>query len=100
MNYDETMTAEMRPDVYSGPECDQHKPLWWCECEGNPGEPQNNISFNPATFPPGTKILVMEPCCPICNEIPTCWDDVENPKWKCNFDCDFDWHKWTEEEYS
>ena len=105
ITYKEIMSAEMHPDVYGGPKCDQIEPLWWGSADGDkdgPGPigepPHGDISLRSNTFPPGTRIRVEFPECPECGEPapPIC--DWGNGGYKCN--CGFDWKEWTEVEYS
>lgn len=56
LTYHTVMWAEMQPDLYHGDKCDEVKPRWHCQCEGEMvDEP---IELDPNSFPAGTKILV------------------------------------------
>ena len=111
MNFEETMWAEMKPDVYSGDSCEEHKPGWYCFCAGDMDHEEGlkDLGLRASTFPPGTKVLVKEPVCPDCEQVP--WrstDPVEmigedgakwlEYSWSC--DCSFDWREWANGEYS
>jgi hypothetical protein len=85
-----TMTAELKVDCYDGPNSDQHKKYWNVYCEG---DKQDDEATDPLTltleqFPPGTKITVEEPHCPMCWMTPHYCE------------CGFDWKTWVEEQYS
>lgn len=97
IRYNETMRARQIPDIYDGPNCDQHRPRWWGSADGDrdgDDEIGDDIELAAKTFPPGTKVIVMEPSCNKCGEVPT---QIEN-EWKCG--CDFNWKDWAEEEFS
>lgn len=102
MKFRETMRAEMAPDVYAGKTCDQHKPRWVASADGDKDgwEPVGQLlELSAHTFPPGTKISVMEPCCPNCQEVPSLMDmPGQSGKWECG--CDFDWQEFANNEYS
>lgn len=102
MDYRETMRAEQAPDIYDGPDCDQHRPQWVGSADGDKdgdGPIGETIELAANTFPPGTKVTISEPSCPHCEEGPTFSADGDLPgKWKCG--CDFDWRAWAEEQYS
>ena len=85
LSYQEVMWAEMKPDLYDGPGCDQVKPAWSCFCDGDKdGEDGLElIELAANTFPPGTKIVVSLPECPECHEIVELCQSSEY--------CDFDW---------
>lgn len=85
--------ARMEPDVYSGKNCDKHKPRWIVGIEKEGDQDMGNwLELSAKNFPSGTQIIIKQPVCPKCEEI------AEN----CiSFgECDFDWKKWTEEQYS
>jgi len=97
LQYRETMRAQQQPDVYGGSTCDEHRPRWSGCAEGDMDGPSpigKTLSLDAEHFPPGTKVLVLEPECPSCGAIPFKVDGV----WKC--ECAFDWHSWTEEQFS
>jgi hypothetical protein len=86
----QTMRAELKVDCYDGPNCDQHRLYWDGYAEGDKegGPIGNTITLSAMTFPAGTKVQILVPVCPQCNETSeTC-------------ECGFDWHKWAEERYS
>lgn len=105
----ETMRATMAPDVYSGPDCDQHTPRWIGSADGDmdgDGEvgTDGTIRFAAHNFPPGTVITVSKPECPKCGCIPQDIGDQPDErgnwsaKWEC--ECDFDWRAFTEDRFS
>ena len=96
MKYTETERIRQEPDVYDGPNCDQHRPRWMTSYikEGD-DEIEGDVILVAKDFPPGTQIIIQEPICPKCGEIyENCI--VRN----ANDPCDFDWKEWTEEMYS
>jgi len=113
MELRETMWAEMKPDVYSGDSCEQHRPNWYSYADGDKqgGDDGNELSLNAEAFPPGTKIVVSEPVCPSCGETPGRSFEPEEimPEhgdgkpfkeflWRCG--CDYDWRGLASNEYS
>jgi len=83
----------MQPDIYSGDTCDRIRPRWNCFSEGDKDAVYLNVvELDAKTFPPGTRIIVREPECPRCNMIAELC--------KSNTSCDFDWEKWTQEQFS
>jgi hypothetical protein len=50
------------------------------------------LTIDAKHFPPGTKIQILEPCCPKCGQIPEL----------CRGDdgCDFNWDEWVLGKYS
>lgn len=98
IEYHTIMSATMAPDVYDGPNCDQHRPRWMCSAEDDMDGPSEcgledgSIAFDPKTFPAGTRIIVKVPMCPKC-EKPAYHDEKA-----C--DCGFDWHEWAGQEFS
>ncbi len=87
------MWAEMRPDLYVGKNCDEMKPQWHSECDGDrESETLGIITFDPASFPPGTKIIISQPCCPLCGLVQTTCVELG--------DCSFDWDVWCDRQYS
>lgn len=100
----ETMHAEMKPDVYDGPNCDQVRPRWWTYADGDKegGFEHEPLTLDARLHPPGTRISVMEPVCPNCDEtresiIPP---PATGPCFKSKCRCGFDWDNWTGEQYS
>lgn len=106
MKYRETMRAEQAPDVYDGTECDQHRPRWVGSAEGDKegdGPIGETIDLAAKTFPPGTRVIVLEPVCPECGEVPASKrlpidPEIKIDGWECG--CDFDWKEWAEEQFS
>ena len=90
----------MRPDLYDGDECDQVKPQWYSEMDGDmcPEEGLEVIDYAAIVFPPGTKITISVPCCPKCGtpseNISDCGGFIGGSA------CDFDWKNWMNEKYS
>ncbi len=94
VGYKQTTWAEMKPDLYHGAGCNEVKPLFECYTEGDmDSEPRmEKLTFMAADYPPGTKIIVLEPTCPSCELTPElCGLDSE---------CEFDWDNWRDGEYS
>ncbi len=93
IDYRQTMWAEMSPDLYDGENCDQLLPRWHGFAEGDrDSDYLETLEFAAKHFPPGTKVLVLEPECPKCQQIPEfCRGDDA---------CDFDWDAWTADRYS
>lgn len=90
MEYQDIMWAELKVDVYDGPNCDQHRKYWNAYADGDKQDDNfsENIELNLEHYPPGTKVVVSVPECPKCHEtVETC----------C---CGFDWKNWAEEQYS
>lgn len=102
MEFRETMRAQQAPDVYDGPECNQHRPRWIGAAEGDKdgdGPIGETLELAAKTFPPGTKVSVSEPVCPRCHEVPALMNlPGQSGQWECG--CDFDWKNWAEEEFS
>lgn len=94
MQYEIIGRAEMKPDVYDGPGCDQHKPQWWAHFHGDMDSDHSPdlIQLDPKHFPPGTKVTITCPCCPNCG-LPA---DHQTPV--CG--CGFDWREWASNEYA
>ncbi|MET4160540.1 hypothetical protein ABIE61_000354 [Marinobacterium sp. MBR-111] len=93
MEYHQTMWAEMSPDVYSGENCDQVRPRWNAHADGDMDSDYiEALTIDAKHFPPGTKIQILEPCCPKCGQIPEL----------CRGDdgCDFNWDEWVLGKYS
>lgn len=102
IKYRECMWAEMKPDVYGGKNCDQLVPGWNCFCDGDMDAEDNvkKLDLAAKTFAPGTKVVVMEPCCPKCGE--PRWPNSVDPKvtFPSKCECGFDWDKWVLNQYS
>lgn len=93
MEYRQTMRAEMEPDVYGGENCDEVRPRWNAYAEGDmDADYSDSITIDAKHYPPGTKISVLEPCCPKCGQIPEFC--------RASDGCDFDWDAWVLDEYS
>jgi len=103
------MWAELAPDVYDGPKCDQVKPQWRVVAEGDKDGPddQQELQLNCRHFPPGTKVTVSVPCCPnpkcgmsikIFGFDPPRTDEDEWKVGKC--ESGFDWKDWMEGQYT
>ena len=98
MKYHEIMRAQQAPDVYDGPECDQHRPRWVGSAEGDmdgDGEISDVLELVARTFPPGTKVAVSVPVCPDCETPADAHSDQTD---KC--ECGFDWKEWATNEFS
>lgn len=103
----ETAWFAMKPDCYGGPECDQIEPRWHCYAEGDKDsdDQREPLSLDPKVFPPGTRIVVIEPTCP-CGMprgviFPVTDGGKSEPKFEAKCDeCGFDWEAWTLNEYS
>lgn len=92
LNYVEIMRAEQKPDVYAGPNCDEHKARWWIHADGDmDSEHVDRFALSAADFPPGTKVVVTVPCCPLCGS---------NAELCVDSDCCFDWKEWANGRYS
>lgn len=108
LEYEVVMWAELWPDVYDGPNCDQASPQWKAGAEGDKGDDDlssDPLVLEPRTFPPGTKVVVSVPICPECDLTidyfgfnPPMTDEDEWKVGKC--DCGFDWKDWMDGEYS
>lgn len=97
MEYTNTMWFEMKPDVYGGEDMNQHIPMWNGYADGDKQDDTSKdpLIFDPKLYPPGTKIVVSEPLCPICNEV------YANCIVRSGHNaCTFDWKQWAEEQYS
>ncbi|EPM4946599.1 Gp49 family protein [Vibrio cholerae] len=95
LQYRTSAWAEVKCDVYSGDNCDEHRPYIEATCEGDmDSEVMDEITFSSQRWPVGTKIKVEVPCCPDCHL------DVEfkGDDGKC--ECGFDWVEWVEHKYS
>lgn len=92
--------AEMAPDVYAGPNCDEVRPNWRIDVEKEgPEDIGDLVQLSARTFPPGSQIIIRIPECPQCH---TPADFAFNPITmsmdKC--ECGFDWNEWAQDEYS
>ena len=100
----------MQPDCYGGRSFAELRPRWWGYAEGDKeGDYTKNLQLASVTFPPGTKVVVHEPVCPKCGEVPTRSlepqtfkteddDTVTEFHWSCG--CDFDWRGFALDHYS
>lgn len=97
LNHHTIMWGEMKPDVYSGENMDQHRARWHTHCDGDMDSEYSDatLALDPKLFPPGTKISVEVPRCPQC-DLPS--EFVSEQTRLC--DCGFDWKTWTEDQYS
>jgi hypothetical protein len=94
LQYQTVQTAEMKPDLYDGPECNDMRPRWVAESEKEGAtEIDGFIKLNPSAFPPGTRVLIQVPMCPNCGLNA---EYAENLKCECGFD----WNAWVEDKYS
>ena len=93
MEYQQVSMAELKVDTYHGDNCDEPKPFFDVYTEGDMDSEQLNgsIEISVEAYPPGTKIIIQEPCCPKCTMV----------RELCELDegCDFDWKNWIECEY-
>lgn len=82
------------PDVYSGENCDEHRPRWVGDFpKHGKDDVGDTVSLKVEHFPPGTEIRIYVPDCPRCGESA----DIYWPETTCG--CGFDWHKWADEKY-
>ncbi len=104
INLRETMWAEMKPNCYGGRTCDQIVPRWDAYAEGDmeSDDGLKSLSLAARTFPPGTKVVISEPCCPECGEVRTAIypPPKRGPLFASKCDCGFDWDAWVREQYS
>lgn len=102
--FQETMRAEMKPDVYGGPGCDEVRPEWVVFAEGDKdSDTIEDLGMKAIHFPPGTKVVVLEPVCPDCGELrePIWPNPGKNmPLYTGPCRCGFDWDKWVLENFS
>lgn len=94
LNYQEIAWAERRVDCYDGPNCDQHRALWRAHFDGDMDSEDmyRDLPLDPKQFPAGTKVVIMVPVCPNCDQqVEMCEQDKG---------CDFDWKAWAEGQYS
>jgi len=99
MEYQEVDRAVMEPDVYAGPDANEHRPLWTIEVEKEGKEPIGDVlEISASSHPPGTQVIIQEPICPKCGEVyENCM--VRGYSVGAN-ECDFDWHDWASKEFS
>jgi len=98
MKYIEVDRARMEPDIYDGPNADQHRPRW---IVGVPKEGDEEIDgplkMEASHFPPGTQVVIKEPLCPKCGErYVNCMVRGYEPE----RECDFDWHEWADKKFA
>jgi hypothetical protein len=98
------MWADMEPDCYGGNTGDQIRPRWNTYADGDKeGGYEDLLTLDPATFPPGTKLVISIPGCPNCGE-PWFPDPIRyeagGPLYHGKCDCGFDWDAWVLEQYS
>lgn len=102
------MQARQEPDIYDGPNCDQHAPRWIGSAGGDtdgewPFGNDGTIRFAVRT-PPVTVVMVSTAECPECGCIQHDMGDQSDGKggwitsWEC--ECEFDWHAWATDEFS
>lgn len=85
----------MSPFLCEGENYNKEEPRWNIYCDGDKdSEFMDIIELESKNFVPGTKIKVLEPCCPKCGEIASICQDRDY------YNCDFDWEKWIENNYS
>lgn len=104
IKHQETMWAEMKPDVYGGKNCDKIIPRWETHADGDmESDTTETVTLSARTFPPGTKITISEPLCPDCGipRIPAFPTNKRNqPVFSGPCECGFDWDKWVLDQYS
>jgi len=100
----ETMWAEMKPNCYGGEACDKIVPQWDAYADGDMDSDDGLtvLRLSARTFPPGTKVVISEPCCPDCGETrePIYPTPKRGPLYAGKCQCGFDWDNWTLEQYS
>jgi hypothetical protein len=98
--HQETIWAEMRPEPWANEAGEHWRPGWHCYADGDKDSEDGIKTLDLAayTFPPGTKVVVSEPCCPKCGEM----REPQFPKvtYADTCECGFDWANWTEEQFS
>lgn len=104
VKHEETMWAEMKPDVYGGKTCDRVVPGWSIYADGDRVGEDNvpDLGLRARHFPPGTKVVVSEPVCPNCTErrSPKFPIPKHGPLYGGPCDCGFDWDAWVLDQYS
>ena len=101
IQYSGEFYAEMKPDVYGGPNFDQHIPDWEAWAEGDkdsPGSMGPELVMYAKVWPPGTKITVEVPCCPSCGMPASINSSTMAMNEFCI--CGFNWKEWAEDRYS
>lgn len=91
LDYEEIAWSERKTDFYSGENCDELRPYWNSYFDGDK-ESENHdsdIILNANMFPPGTKVIIKVPICPICNQ--------SSELCECE---NFDWKSWEWGKYS
>lgn len=100
----ETMTAELKPDCYGGASCDKIVHQWDAHAEGDmdSDDTLKTLSLSARTFPPGTRVIISEPCCLQCGETRSVIFPVpkRGPLFADKCECGFDWKAWTLDRYS
>ena len=98
MEYMEVDRARMEPDVYDGPNFNQHRPRWiiGIEKEGD-CDVGGTLEIQAKNHPPGTQVVIIEPLCPKCGEV---YENCMVRGYGHSSECDFDWKRWAEEQYS
>lgn len=101
IEYSGEFYAEMKPDVYGGPNYDEHIPKWDVWAEGDkdgPGPMDAELVLYAGIWPPGTKVTVEVPCCPKCG-LPASINALELIMNEfC--ECGFNWKEWATNKYS
>ncbi len=95
-----TMWAEMSPDLYAGESGEEVGPRWNIYAEGDMQDDwtEEPLKLDARDFPPGTKVLVLEPLCPHC-KMPR--PLLERGHYATDCECgSFNWDEWVEEHYS
>jgi hypothetical protein len=100
----ECQEFDMEPHMYDGESCDLHRPRWMTSYPKHGKEEDGEtleINLPAHRVPPGTRIAILIPCCPICGDPADINEPGEDEKrlWP-NCNCGFDWNKWAEGQYS
>lgn len=97
--FKDIMWAEKKVDVYSGDNCDEHKPFWWGYAEGDKqdGDIDDPLTLSLSQFPAGTKITISVPICPNCDLDRDFTNKTATPE-MC--ECGFNWKGRDDEKYS
>ena len=93
----------MEPDCYDGPNYNRKRPRWMTSYPKEGDEeigPCVELHIDATQMPPGSRIVIQVPCCPVCGE-PA---DMNRPKgvrrtWPPCM-CGFSWNKWATGQYS
>ena len=100
----ETMWAEMKPYCYGVVRCDRIVPQWDAYADGDmeSDDGLKVLRLAARTFPPGTRVVISEPCCPNCGEVRSAIypPPKRGPLFPPKCDCGFDWEAWTVDRYS